>query len=127
MTVAPLQDLDPCTVPLSGRNAIDASAGTGKTHAITRLYLRLVLESDEPGDERVERILVVTYTKAATAELRHRIRTALTEALATLDRRERGLPEDPRPEEDSATRTHPIHQWGSPSSRISHQLHEVQE
>ena len=90
MTVAPLQDLDPCTVPLSGRNAIDASAGTGKTHAITRLYLRLVLESDEPGDERVERILVVTYTKAATAELRHRIRTVLTEALATLDRRESG-------------------------------------
>ena len=100
MTVAPLQDLDPCTVPLSGRNAIDASAGTGKTHAITRLYLRLVLESDEPGDERVERILVVTYTKAATAELRHRIRTALTEALATLDRRERGQPEDPRHPDD---------------------------
>ena len=100
MTVAPLQDLDPCTVPLSGRNAIDASAGTGKTHAITRLYLRLVLESDEPGDERVERILVVTYTKAATAELRHRIRTVLTEALATLDRRERGRPEDPRHPDD---------------------------
>ena len=60
---------------------IRASAGTGKTHAITRLYLRLLLEARWSGAETVERILVVTYTKAATAELRGRIRSAIVEAL----------------------------------------------
>src|SRR5262245_6277335 len=59
---------------------IEASAGTGKTYTITRLFLRLVLEA---GIE-VDRILVVTYTVAATEELRERIRALLGEALAAL-------------------------------------------
>lgn len=97
MTRRAATDLDPATVPLRGRNAIDASAGTGKTHAITRLYLRLVLEwagavDGAPADPAaeggaaVERILVVTYTTAATAELRHRVRKTLADALAALER-----------------------------------------
>jgi ATP-dependent exoDNAse (exonuclease V) beta subunit len=65
--------LDPLSVPLAGRVAIEASAGTGKTFTITQLYLRLVLERGFG----VREILVVTYTKAATAELRDRIRKAL--------------------------------------------------
>ncbi|MEE9355285.1 MAG: exodeoxyribonuclease V subunit beta [Methylococcaceae bacterium] len=68
------------STPLSGINLIEASAGTGKTWTITSLYLRLLLES---GME-VEHILVVTYTKAATAELKERIRSRLAEMLATL-------------------------------------------
>ena len=64
--------LDLRAVPLEGLQVIEASAGTGKTQTITGLYLRLVLERDIP----VEQILVVTYTVAATEELRERIRDA---------------------------------------------------
>ena len=70
-TAAP--PLDVAQVALDGTVAIEASAGTGKTHTITRLYLRLVVEKALP----VDRILVVTYTVAATAELRSRIRDLL--------------------------------------------------
>ncbi|GAW67951.1 exodeoxyribonuclease V subunit beta [Geoanaerobacter pelophilus] len=62
--------------PLAGRNLIEASAGTGKTFTIAGVYLRLVLE--EKLD--VSRILVVTFTEAATKELKERIRNKLKEA-----------------------------------------------
>ena len=63
-------------VPLHGLHMIEASAGTGKTWTIAALYLRLLLECSLP----VEKILVVTYTNAATAELRSRIRQRLLDA-----------------------------------------------
>lgn len=69
--------LDPLRAPLRGLTLIEASAGTGKTYSITTLYLRLLLEL---GLE-VDRILVVTFTEAATEELRDRIRKRLVQAL----------------------------------------------
>ena len=64
----------PLTTPLgSGRTLIEASAGSGKTRAITSLFARMVVER---GLE-IDQILVVTFTKAATAELRERIRATL--------------------------------------------------
>ncbi|MEJ2096571.1 MAG: exodeoxyribonuclease V subunit beta, partial [Deltaproteobacteria bacterium] len=60
---------------LSGTHLIEAGAGTGKTYTITGLYLRLLLERRIP----VDRILVVTFTKAATEELKDRIRRLLIE------------------------------------------------
>jgi len=72
--------LDVARAPLAGAGTIEASAGTGKTHTITRLYLRLVVERAIP----VERLLVVTYTVAATEELRTRIRSELATARARL-------------------------------------------
>ena len=66
--------MDALKTPLQGLNLVEASAGTGKTHTLTTLYLRLVLERElEPGA-----ILVMTYTKAATAELKQRIRDRLS-------------------------------------------------
>ena len=66
-------------LPLHGRRLIEASAGTGKTFTLAGLYLRLVLgigcEPRMPPD-----ILVLTFTRAATRELRERIRTRLIEA-----------------------------------------------
>ena len=62
--------------PLAGRNLIEASAGTGKTFTIAGVYLRLVLESRL----EVGQILVVTFTEAATKELKERIRRRLKEA-----------------------------------------------
>ncbi len=70
--------LDPFSIGLTGVQLIEASAGTGKTHTITTLFVRLVVERKLP----VDRILVVTFTNAATAELRDRIRKRLREAAA---------------------------------------------
>ena len=71
--------------PLRGSQLIEASAGTGKTFTISALYLRLVLghgdEASGFGRELLPpQILVVTFTDAATKELRDRIRTRLAEA-----------------------------------------------
>ncbi|MGY6630563.1 MAG: exodeoxyribonuclease V subunit beta [Wenzhouxiangella sp.] len=67
------------TLPLHGRRLIEASAGTGKTFTLAGLYLRLVLgvncEARMPPD-----ILVLTFTRAATRELRDRIRSRLVDA-----------------------------------------------
>lgn len=54
---------------------IEASAGTGKTHTLKTLFLRMVIEKGIP----VDRILVVTFTRLATLELKMRIREALKE------------------------------------------------
>lgn len=81
MTSPVARPFDLATAPLSGVNLIEAGAGTGKTYTITGLYLRLILERALP----VDRILVVTFTRAATEELRDRIRGRLREALTTLD------------------------------------------
>ncbi len=78
-----MQTLDAKLVPLTGSNLIEASAGTGKTWTISWLYLRLVAVYDL----KVDKILVVTYTEAATAELRDRIRKRLADALAFLEHR----------------------------------------
>jgi len=60
----------------AGTNLIEASAGTGKTFTIAGLFLRLILERDLS----VNQILVVTYTVAATEELRNRVRQMLARA-----------------------------------------------
>src|SRR5512137_2099372 len=71
-------EFDVFTCSLDGVNLIEASAGTGKTWNICGLYLRLLLERDLD----VQQILVVTFTNAATAELRERTRSRIVEALA---------------------------------------------
>lgn len=72
--------LDPLAIPLRGTVLVEASAGTGKTFTLCNLYLRLVVEAER----QVGQILVVTYTHAATAELRSRIRDRLRAALLAL-------------------------------------------
>jgi len=68
-------------IPLVGKHLIEASAGTGKTFNITRLYLRLLLEKQLP----VQQILVMTFTKDATEELRGRIDSFIRQALNEWD------------------------------------------
>lgn len=74
--------LDPLTLPLRGLQLIEASAGTGKTWTLAALYVRLVLghtaDADQPSIGLYPpQILVMTFTEAATAELRERIRERL--------------------------------------------------
>jgi len=71
-----MHKFDSLAIDLAGHNLIEASAGTGKTYAIACLYLRLVAEFGLTPEE----ILVVTFTEAATKELRGRIRERLREA-----------------------------------------------
>ena len=61
---------------------LEASAGTGKTYQIAGLVLRLVAEYGL----RIDRILAITFTNAATAELRDRVRKRLSSALVALER-----------------------------------------
>ena len=61
------------------RVLVEASAGTGKTHAITLLYLRLLLEAQDEASADVRGILVSTFTEAAASELRQRLRMRLGE------------------------------------------------
>ncbi len=77
-----MQPLNPLSCPLKGRVLIEASAGTGKTFTIGLLFLRLLLERKL----ELEQLLVVTFTEAATEELRDRIRSRVREALLHLRR-----------------------------------------
>src|SRR5690554_5532353 len=80
------QALDPSTVPLDGINLIEASAGTGKTYNITALFLRALLDYRARDEElAIPNVLVVTFTEAATQELRERIRSRLREAVQALE------------------------------------------
>ncbi|WMY96522.1 MAG: exodeoxyribonuclease V subunit beta [Arsenophonus sp.] len=69
--------LNPYNLPLYGQRLIEASAGTGKTYTIALLYLRLLLKIGKNSFFKrlnVKEILVLTFTEAATNELRARIR-----------------------------------------------------
>jgi exodeoxyribonuclease V beta subunit len=78
---------------LKGKNLIEASAGTGKTFCIENIFVRYLLEG-YPSKERVESsenidirdMLVVTFTNAATKELKSRINKRIEEVDLYLNR-----------------------------------------
>jgi exodeoxyribonuclease V beta subunit len=70
-------NFNPEEVALEGSNLIEASAGTGKTYSIALLCLRLIVEKHIP----IQKILMVTFTKAAVAELETRVRSFVRLAL----------------------------------------------
>ncbi|WP_330110190.1 exodeoxyribonuclease V subunit beta [Methylophaga thalassica] len=77
------------TVALKGINLIEASAGTGKTFTLAELYCRLVVEQKL----EVNQILVVTYTRAATEELRGRLRARLVDERKQLSQQAQADPQ----------------------------------
>ncbi len=82
MSAKDVQTLTPeitLSMKLDGVKLIEASAGTGKTYTIANLYLRYILAGKD-----VSSILVVTFTKAATDELRGRIHARLHQTLVFL-------------------------------------------
>ncbi len=85
-----MTELDIGRITTGQTHLIEANAGTGKTYAITNLFLRWVLEG-----LRCREILVVTFTNAATDELRGRIRARLAEARAMLHQGQADKQADP--------------------------------
>ena len=65
----------------SGHLAIEASAGTGKTYALAALATRFLAEREVSTSD----LLIVTFTRAATSELRARVRERLVDAAAHLE------------------------------------------
>jgi len=78
-----MSSVSPQLIALDSPTLVQASAGTGKTYTITTYFVRAILERGL----KPEQILVVTYTKAATAELRVRARERIVTAITLLDRR----------------------------------------
>lgn len=81
------------TTSVSGKFFLEASAGTGKTFTIEQVILRSLLEGNV---EQTKNILVVTFTNAATNELKLRIQESLKQAL-TLFSQALSHPETPLP------------------------------
>jgi exodeoxyribonuclease V beta subunit len=75
-----METFDICADLPSGTTLLEASAGTGKTWTIAALVTRYVAE----GVARLDQLLVVTFTRAASQELRERVRAQLVEAHAVL-------------------------------------------
>ena len=71
--------------------ALEASAGTGKTWTLTSLTVRYVAE----GVVELPELLLVTFTRAATAELRDRVRTRLLETVRVVEAAGASLLADP--------------------------------
>ncbi|HZJ95394.1 MAG TPA: exodeoxyribonuclease V subunit beta [Thiopseudomonas sp.] len=106
--------------PLYGSQLIEASAGTGKTYTIAALYVRLILQHGLEQGAAFNRhllppeILVVTFTDAATQELRDRVRAKLIEAAQVF----RG--EQTKPDEllQTLKNDYPSDQWASCAQRL---------
>ena len=73
--------MDVLATPIKGTLLVEASAGTGKTWTIGALLVRCLAEGRE-----LPQILILTFTEAATADLRERMRHRLEEALASLEK-----------------------------------------
>lgn len=71
--LSPLQSID-------GHRLLEASAGTGKTFAIENIVVRSLLEKDVSLD----RVLVLTFTNAATNDLKMRIRGCIVNTIEAL-------------------------------------------
>lgn len=69
-------------IDLNKHNFIKASAGTGKTHTILELVLKILIEK---SDINLSDILIVTYTEKATGELKDRIRSKLKDSIDNRD------------------------------------------
>jgi exodeoxyribonuclease V beta subunit len=86
--VAAYEQFDLCGPLPTGVTVLEASAGTGKTYTIAALAARYVAEGTP-----LERLLLVTFTRMATGELRDRVRERLVGCEQELSRILGGAPD----------------------------------
>ena len=67
--------------PAATTTVLEASAGTGKTYALAGLVTRYIAE----GVATLDQMLLITFSRSATRELRERVRTQLVKTVAALD------------------------------------------
>src|SRR5262245_55502800 len=72
-------------MPFEKNTVVWASAGTGKTRKLVEVYLELLAEGVDP-----QRIVAVTFTEKADAEMRDRIRSAIYARLAETPEQDKG-------------------------------------
>ena len=87
---AKLFDINNRDLKLNENLIVEASAGTGKTYTIENLAVRLLIE---PDPIPIEQLLIVTFTRAATRDLRLRIRHRILESIRSLETKELPLPD----------------------------------
>ena len=81
-------------IDLRGTNIlVAAAAGSGKTSVLVERILRLMLDEENPVD--IDHMLVVTFTRAAAAQMKEKVRTAL-------EQKADETPDDPRPSKQLA-------------------------
>lgn len=67
-------------IDLRDRNIlVSAAAGSGKTAVLVERIIRMITDTEHPVD--IDRLLVVTFTNAAAAEMRERIGQAISRQL----------------------------------------------
>ena len=82
----PWTDAQECAMQLCGRDVlVSAAAGSGKTATLTERILRSLTAEGEKDRGDISRMLIVTFTRAAAAELRSRISKKLSDAIATCE------------------------------------------
>ncbi|MHA3055916.1 exonuclease V subunit beta [Acinetobacter sp. ANC 4633] len=84
ISTTPIHDID-----FSGLHWIEASAGSGKTFTLSSLMVRILLEQYLP-----RQVIATTFTRAAAAELKTRIRKRLQESYAFFDARRSATAEE---------------------------------
>ena len=74
------KEQEQCIYADGGTLLVSAAAGSGKTTVLVRRIIEKVIREKEPVD--IDRLLVVTFTRAAAAEMKQRLTAALSAALA---------------------------------------------
>ena len=63
---------------------VSAAAGSGKTAVLVERIIQMITEGENPKD--IDRLLVMTFTRAAAAEMRERIQAAIEKKLESVHR-----------------------------------------
>jgi exodeoxyribonuclease V beta subunit len=99
-----MQVFDPKSPPRAGRHLIEASAGTGKTYTIMSLVVQAIVIDGLPPDA----LMLTTFTRASTRELRARVRSRLTDELHQINHSDSALLRAMDPDLDPVVARHRI-------------------
>jgi exodeoxyribonuclease V beta subunit len=113
----PLPELSWQDMPLNGNVLIEASAGTGKTYSMMLIIMRLLVERQLP----LSQMMVMTFTEAATLELRTRLGERLHQCLAWLSTHREHMALSPAEATTVSTTSDPLHEYFQKRWQLSSQ------